>query len=473
MQLIESALALCVLIQLIFLFIPKKEKQIFAFIGLGLLAFHFILGEGRWQMAFIYLIEVILIMIFLKGIKAKKWPRILGTFFSVLALAISIILTNALPIFTLPETSGSYNVGLSKLYLKVEDRSEITTEDPTDKRELMVNVWYPTESNITGNEQYLPDVEREGFAMKYGLPSKAFNYLDNISTQHQLDAEPANGEFPVLVFSPGYYTPASGYLTMIEELVSHGFVIFNLITPHETMGLEYPDGRKVFFNQTFNESNSWNWNNEVAKAVETLQNASNESVAREATQRIVNSYGGDIVKRWALDITNLIDELPRLNSDTSFPLTGQLNLDQLATYGHSIGGAAAVEAAIFDERIKAAINLDGSQWGSLMNNPLNKPGALISSNATDDRPDPNQYIFQASIGPDFHNLVLDKTGHSNFSDIPFMINVSQLNEAGSLDPELAVKSTNQFLISFFSKYLLGLEIDLRDKIESDSNLNYR
>ncbi|OEK04401.1 alpha/beta hydrolase family protein [Roseivirga misakiensis] len=473
MQLIEAALALFVSIQLILLFIKKKDKQVFAFIGLGLLAFHFILGEGRWQMAFIYLVEIILIIIYLRNVKTKIVWRVVGTFFALIGTAASVILSTTLPVFSLPESSGPYQVGRSELYIKVDNRPETITDNATDKRELMINLWYPTKVTDATNGKYLPAVEREGFALKYGLPAGAFSYLDKVSTNHQINAEPAKGEFPVLIFSPGFYTPASGYLSVIEELVSHGFVVFNLITPYETMGIEYPDGRKVYFDHAFHNANSWNWNDEVAEAMETFQNAPDDQTAREATQIIVNNYGADIVKRWAMDITNLIDELPALNSNTSFPLAGKLNLNQLATYGHSIGGAAAMEAAIFDERIKAAVNLDGSQWGSLMNNPLNKPGALISSSLTNAIPDVNPFIFEASLGSTFYNLKLENTGHSNFSDIPYMVRLPQLNEAGSLAPEKATYTVNKFLLNFFNKHLLNENIDLRNIIANDDYLTMR
>jgi pimeloyl-ACP methyl ester carboxylesterase len=40
-------------------------------------------------------------------------------------------------------------------------------------------------------------------------------------------------------------------------------------------------------------------------------------------------------------------------------LAGKLNLDQVGSIGHSVGGAAAYRMALTDGRIKAAINLDG------------------------------------------------------------------------------------------------------------------
>lgn len=470
MQLIESVLVLLVLIQLVFLFIDQKEKQSLAFVGLGLLAFHFILGEGRWQMFFLYLIEVILIGIYLKRTKSSRWMRVIGCFFAVILTAASAILAYALPVFSLPSPTGAFNVGLEKLYIPVDSREETITKNPSDKRELMVNVWYPTNNPTEVSSPFLPQVERVGFATKYGLPPAALNYLNKVETHHQRDAQPADGQFPVLIFSPGYYTPASGYLSIIEDLVSHGFIVFNIIHPHETMGVEYPDGRNVFFNMAFSEANSWGWNDDVASAVNTLQSSNDNNEKRKATRQMVNTYGKDIVKRWAADMGSIIDELTQLNSDPSFTLQGKLDLERLATFGHSVGGSAAIEAAIFDERIKAAVNLDGAQWGSLMDTVLNKPCALISSSDTYGQPDVNKYIFEKSQGKDFQNLVLRNSGHSNFSDIPFMIRVQQLNEAGSISPTIAAQNTTAFLSAFFKKHLLNEAIDLEDWVDSNPYL---
>jgi hypothetical protein len=44
-------------------------------------------------------------------------------------------------------------------------------------------------------------------------------------------------------------------------------------------------------------------------------------------------------------------------------------------------------------------------------------------------------------------------------DIPYMIQIPVVNEAGSIDPEKASKISSKVVVQFFNKYLLGKNID--------------
>ena len=473
MQLFETLLILLVFVQIFSLFIKSNHRPKLAYVGLGLMALHIILGEARWQMFFTYGVEAVIILVLLRGSQTKSWIRLVSCLFAVILNLVSAALAYALPIFSLPEPEGSYQVGLIEHHLPINSRKELTTENPDDVRELMINVWYPSTNTVTNPEIYLPKVEREGFAIKYGLPLGTFSYLNKIKTNHQNGLTPAQGKFPILIFSPGYYTPASGYVGLIEEIVSQGYVVLNVIHPHETMGIEYPDGRKVYFNQEFSNNNSWNWNDDVAKAIETFNGSENQAIKREAVKTMLASYGKDMVERWALDIQNVIDALPRLNDQSDFLLNEHLDLSKLGSFGHSLGGAAAIENSIYNERVKATANLDGAQWGNLMLSDTNTPMLLLSSSKTNAVPDVNRFIFEKFKDQEFYNLVLENSGHSNFSDIPFMINIPQLNEAGSIPPKSAIQSTNEFLVSFFDKYLKNRSIDIKAHIEKDKHLQQR
>jgi hypothetical protein len=59
-----------------------------------------------------------------------------------------------------------------------------------------------------------------------------------------------------------------------------------------------------------------------------------------------------------------------------------------------------------------------------------------------------------------------QSGHSNFMDIPYMIPVQGLNEAGDIDPDMSIEITRKVVTSFFDKHLKSKTIDM-DAINSE------
>ena len=471
MQVTETLLILYGIVNLIYFLIGKKAKRPFAYVGLGLIIIHLLLGEARWQMAAGYLVISVIIATQLFQRSAKKWIRVISSVAGLLLIALSGALCYTLPVFTLPAPIGSYAVASQSLYLKDDSRKEDITTDPSDVRELMVDVFYPVNGPVGNTLPYLKPEERLGFAMKYDLPPSAFSYLNQVKTHVLQNASPAEGAFPVLIFSPGYYTPASGYHSIIAEMVSHGFVVFSINHSYETMASHFPDGREIFFDQAY--ANQYNWSDAMGKAVNQFDIAT-EAEKYEAIKAVnIANVGANLsVERWSTDISAVIDAMQEWNQDSSFPLTGQLKLDQIGAFGHSRGGASAINASLTDQRIKATANLDGAQWGKVIQSKMSRPTAVISS-ARSTLYEVNKYIYHEAKGADFYDVVLANSGHSNFSDIPYMVRIPQLNEAGSILPERATASFNGFILAFFQKHLEGKTADLSKVVASDGNLSWK
>jgi len=61
----------------------------------------------------------------------------------------------------------------------------------------------------------------------------------------------------------------------------------------------------------------------------------------------------------------VLDRLERLNtSDASGKFTGRLDMTRVGVFGHSFGGAAALQFCHEDSRCKAGIDVDGAPHGS-------------------------------------------------------------------------------------------------------------
>lgn len=427
-----------------------------------LLIAHLIFESPRWQMAPIYIVYAICILVTSKGYSFFKggWiRRITSGIFLIFMLTLGFLFSSTLPVFDLPEPKGKYKVGARYLHF-VSELDEPITQEERDKRELVIKVWYPADILEEPLEPYLDEAGRKGFAIKYNLPESTFGYLDNIKTNTFQEPKPAEGIFPVLIFSHGYYANAFGYYALIEEIVSQGFVVFNMNHTYESVGSKFPSGEIKFYDKEYERRHN---NEEMAsiiwKANEDFKKATSIEEKQKAIDYILkNYYAAAISKRWEKDIHEIVFQIPKW-SETTF-LANHIDTSKVGVFGHSQGGSAIGQALIDNPKITAGINIDGVQWGEMVDTSLNKPFLLLSSDWPDDHPDFNEIAYYNSNSENFYLAEIKNSGHSNFMDIPFMIKIPVLNEAGEINPKKATRITSDLVVGFFNKYLNNLETDL-------------
>lgn len=442
--------------------LKTPKKKIFAlFIGIIFLL-HLVLEGARWQMTPGYLIVLGVLLVLLKQPIFGKFNLLVKIFLTsglVIILILSWLLPIILPVFKLPTPTGNLEIGSKYIHIKT-DRPELITLNKDDKRELIVKVWYPAQSADESKEKYLDEGNRLGFAEKYGLPGWTMNYLDLIKTNTYRSPEVAKGKFPVIIFSHGHYSKAFGYYALIEEIVSQGYIVVNINHTYESTGSVFPDGNLKLYNTTYDSLNNNQKMAEMAwNATQEFKQAENPEEEFKAVKDLLEDYiAAESIKRWSKDISSVIDHL---ENDESFSfLRNQIINSNIGVLGHSHGGAAAGQVLLEDNRVKAAINIDGTQWGPMVNSTLNKPFAYISSDWPEEQPNFNEHAFRNKSNADFYNIKIGNSGHSNFMDLPLMVNFSAINEAGSIAPFRAYKITNSLLINFFDKYLLNKPINL-------------
>lgn len=428
---------------------------------LGILtALHLTLDGWRWQMFPAY----VLILIIAWRIKAfdltnpvrLSFLRITGYLgISFLALT-GWVLPMVLPVFSLPEPRGAYHVGTKSIYIKTE-KDEIITKEPNDKRELMYKIWYPSEANISSlsSEKYVDEASRAGFATKYGVPPAALNYLDRVKTYAFPDIGIAKGSFPVLIFSHGYGSKATGYYALLTEIASQGYLIINMNHTYESLGVSFPDGRKKYFDYDFQKDISSGSMKVIEPVIKAFKNGLSYNKRHPIVKRAAKEYfEGDIQDRWAEDMIFTIDLLEKW--DTGGWLKGKLDLDKIGVLGHSVGGGAAGNVAMKDHRVKAAVNLDGIQWGNKIDNTYNVPYLYVSADWPAEHEDINAHVYKhKSIGHFYESKLLDSS-HPNFMDIPFMIPVRSVAGTGNIDPYLGMEITTNLVTTFFDKHLKNL-----------------
>tara|TARA_R110002051_G_C8725601_1_gene497283 strand:- start:66 stop:1511 length:1446 start_codon:yes stop_codon:yes gene_type:complete len=465
MRIFEIILLLLSVSSILYVSIRKNTiyKKIEFTIILGLLAIHLIFEGYRWQMIPIYFILlIILFLIFkekspLKGNWFLKGIKITGFLF---LLIIGFMLPSALPVFELPKTTGNYKIGSQYIHLKT-NREEIITENSDDKRELMIKVWYPAIIKNEEKEPYLNKGDRFSFAAKYGLPKNTFNYLNYVETNTYINPKVADEKFPVLIFSHGSYSKASGYYAIIEEIVSKGYIVLNINHTYESTGTLFPDGSLKLYNQDYDKKYISNQKTaELAwKMQQDYANAKNEEERFNASEFALKNYiPGVISKRWSKDISSVIDELEKWNTN-SF-LANHIDVYKVGVFGHSQGGTSVAQAILDDKRVDAGVNLDGVQWGNMIDTLVTKPFLNISSDWKPPHPNYNKYAYRNGSISVFYDVKIINSGHSSFMDIPLMINVPTLNEAGIINPNKAYQIITETVVSFFDNHLKNKQNDI-------------
>jgi hypothetical protein len=442
-------------------FINKKLNKLYV-IGLLVLvlAIHLVFDGPRWQMIPAYILWLIAFITAMRqsGRKPATILRILKISGLLILLALSIALPSALPVFDLPQATGPYSVGTLDLNINL-DREEVITADPTDTRSIMIKAWYPSKETGGKMDPYVDPAGRNGFAQKYGLAPSMLNYLNKVETNVYRNISIANETFPVLIFSHGYNSKANGYYALLTELASQGYVVFAINHTYESTGSTFPDGTLRYFDYEYAsqiESGTWETMEPVIEAFKNgLSFEDRHPIVRKG---LTTYFVRDMVERWASDVVDVVNELDTWNSDGFFK--GRLDLSKVGVFGHSRGGGAAGESILEDDRIQAAANIDGVQWGQIVDTVFQKPFLFLSADWPAEHENLNQHAYVNKSTSVFYEGIVFQTGHSNFMDIPYMIPVRSLSQAGAIDPDLAMEITRKVVTSFFDKHLKNKDIDM-------------
>ncbi len=439
-----------------------KIRSGYLLILLGsLLAIHLLFEGYRWQMIPAYILVMILgWRIYRVDVANKVRLTILrtsGYIGVILLILVAWVLPSALPVFSLPEPRGPYTVGTEEIYLQT-DKDETITQEPDDKRELVYKIWYPSDADVADlqGENYVDNASRAGFATKYGLPPSAMNYLDHVKTYVYRGLPVAEGSYPVLIFSHGYGSKATGYYALLTELASQGYVIINMNHTYESLGVTFPDGRMKYFDYEFQNEIASGSMEVVKPIVDVFKTDLDYEQRHPVVREVVKEYfEGRIQDRWAEDILFTIDQLGKWNSEGL--LKNKLALDKVGVIGHSVGGGAAGNAAIQDSRIRAAVNLDGIQWGKMIDTTYQIPYLYVSADWPAEHEDINSHVYINKSTDYFYESKLLNSGHPNFMDIPFQIPVPALAGTGEIDAYEGMEIVSRLVTSFFDRHLKGLE----------------
>jgi dienelactone hydrolase len=288
----------------------------------------------------------------------------------------------------LPGPTGPYSVGRKSFDWIDESRSD--TESPNGHRELVVWVWYPA-SPVAGARPaaLFPgkwgDLFRSSFAkLVPGSAAEEKKHPIHTITSHAYpDAPVQSGSeaYPVVVFVPGGGDGPLEYASIIEDLVSHGYIVAGVVPTHYSGSSVFSDGR-----------------------VPTERSFSDGPTALIAALPVIVG-----------DIGFTLDRLAQLNADANSSFRGRLAADHAGVLGHSLGGAASLEASKEDARLKAVIDIDGTRLGDVVTGPA-KPVLMMNSDMSSMMLG-NPYAAMLSSAKPGYRMVLAGSTHAFCMDI--------------------------------------------------------
>jgi pimeloyl-ACP methyl ester carboxylesterase len=169
---------------------------------------------------------------------------------------------------------------------------------------------------------------------------------------------------------------------------------------------------------------------------------------------------------WTQDVLFVLDQLDKMNADTSSPFYQRLDLAHTGIFGHSFGGATAFAVCQLDARCKAGANLDGDPFTNEMKAPVQQPFLFFSQDfpeGCETAPNCAPILNMSRLvnpGPAYF-LQVSGTKHFNFTDLPLrQVGLVKplfrwAGYTGSIDPLRGLRIANAYLAAFFDRYLKG------------------
>jgi len=356
---------------------------------------------------------------------------------------------------TLPAPAGHFAVGRTTYAWVNNTRTDELAPSSGAKREVVVWIWYPSAAATSAAPvEYLPAPWRSALAQHSGaLMSQFFTRDLSLVRAHSTsdpEVSPERPSYPVVIMRAGGGALTTDYTTLTEDLASHGYIVVGFDAPYRTFVVVLPDNRVVIRPPTNDP----------------------ENLQADQANRLINR----LLPMWTSDTAFVVTQLGHLNAaDPSGKFTGRLDMQRLGMFGHSFGGATALQFCHDDPRCKAGIDMDGAPFGSVVPEGLKQPFMFIFSDHSRELSDPASRQILVDIQSIYRRLpsgrlliTIRQANHFSFSDqmllkSHYVIGLLRLFGFGGLDGHRGLAITAEYVRTFFDVYLKDAPIALLDK----------
>lgn len=404
----------------------------------------------------------------------------MGVALALLLVAAVLIGLWLFPTPQFPEPTGPYRIG-TVIYPAWTDeaRPEPFTAAPDDRRQLVVQIWYPTTHATGPAQRYIQDrATTSAVAARFKLPAVLLRRVERAPTHAVANASAAEGRFPVLLHPAGFSAFRDSSLFWIEALVSHGYVVIGFDQPGAAAATVLPGDRVIPAVASVAEFKSY--------MPLALSQAPNKTPVMNGV-----SLPGGVIPFLADDLRFVLDRLEMIDREDRV-LAGHLDLTRVGAFGLSLGGYAAGQACYRDQRIRACVIADAGQAEEVARNGLRQPVMIFTRDAGSMRreraqaggwPEPEiahtindqRAVFERSQS-DAYYLTMNGMHHLNWTDAPLWSPITKWRGlAGPIDPYRGFELTNAYTVAFFDRYLKGRDSPLLagSQVKSDVRIEVR
>ncbi|MCZ4558552.1 alpha/beta hydrolase [Rhodococcus maanshanensis] len=340
-------------------------------------------------------------------------------------------------VFQLPSPTGAFAVGRNTLHLVDESRPDPWVT--SDRRELMVSMYYPAHPGAGARARYATTEEirllLEGQELAGLVPAEV---LSATGTHSVVDAVPVEGSYPMVVLSPGFTASRYTLTALAEELAARGYVVAAVDHANESFGTEFPGGRM--------------------------------STCLACGRTEDEGTLGVVTATRAADVSFLLDRLTA--PDSAWPHSRLIDRERIGMAGHSIGGGSTAETMASDDRVRAGVNMDGSFHISMQPDGVkDRPFLMMGTDDEVHRPGGRDVSWDAAwsrlVGWK-RWLTVAGAGHASFTDIPALAErlgmpVGAASPIGAALPGgRSVDLTRVYVGAFFDQHLRGVPQPILD-----------
>jgi predicted dienelactone hydrolase len=346
---------------------------------------------------------------------------------------------------TLPAPTGHFAVGRTTYAWVNNDETDELAPSGGAKREVLAWMWYPSAAATTATHvEYLPAPWRKALAENSGvlmsqLLTRDLALVRTHSTSRP-DVSSEQRSYPVVILRAGGGALTTDFTTIAEDLASHGYIVVGFDAPYRTFVVVLSDNRVVTRPPTNDP----------------------ENLPADQANRLINR----LLPMWTSDTAFVVSQLEQLNAaDPSGKLTGRLDMRRLGMFGHSFGGATALQFCHDDPRCKAGIDLDGAPYGNVVQEGLKQPFLFILSDHSRELADPASRQIHLDLQSIYDRLpsgrlfiTIRGANHFSFSDqmlvkSRYVIGMMRLLGVGDLEGRRGLAITAEHVHAFFDVYL--------------------
>lgn len=348
--------------------------------------------------------------------------------------------------------NAQMNFAVGTKYFKWRDESRIDKHyGENEFREVHIQVWYPIEKTKTNLKRadYFPEIEKAKSVLT-NWSEEDLRLVKSVNTNSFVGAEISekSDKYPVLIFSPSLGGHTSFYSFYAERLANAGYVVVGVNHKFESNYIINKDGEVIVQNHKFHDD------------LKELK------IPEEITGDEYREKKGERHRIIGKDLIFVLNQLEEKNASD---FSNRLDLNKVGVWGHSIGGAASIDAAKMDKRFKAVLNFDGTPSGWALREGLDQPFMYIEdltdlSHSGYKMQFDRREAFCQKVSSDCYRVLIGNANHNSFVDINYYEAIDEKQKSASLK---IIETSLKYMTDFFDKHLRNNNVEIKNHESKD------